>query len=226
MKRIVEDPTQYLHREHAQTFIHESGRFLMRVGEKRIVREILSRYGDRKETVVLDVGSGPGWVATMLAKERSNWSITGLDASPQMLAHATELAKKKNLCVEWVKGLADKTGLPDEKFTLIVSSLAFHEFPDPRAAIKEMLRVLKKGGSIFIVDLLRPSKLGLLYYKCINLFVSPFSAAFRTQFIESLKSAYKADELREIVEEMSLSYTLGTEMHFGTYVYHLEIRKP
>ncbi len=225
MKRLAEDSAQYLHHDHAQTFIYESGRFLMRIGERRFVRQVMAKFGDQKEAEVLDIGSGPGWVTTGIARAKPEWSVTGLDASPEMLKHAADLSSRKKIPVEWVRGFADKTGLPEEKFSLVVSSLAFHEFPDGRAAIQEMLRVLKKGGQIFIADLVRPSSLGFFYYRCIAPFIAPFSAAFRDQFYASLKSAYNINEIRTIVEEMGLSYTLEEQSHFGTRIFALTIRK-
>jgi ubiquinone/menaquinone biosynthesis C-methylase UbiE len=197
----------------------------MRLGEKRFVHQLIARFKKIGRGNVLDVGSGPGWITVAVAEGNKEWNVTGLDASPIMLEHARAHSAQKKVPVEWVQGFADKTGLPNETFSLIYSSLAFHEFPNARAALTEFLRVLKKGGTIVVSDLMRPSPIGMLYYQFISLLFTPFSAAFRKQFFHSLKSAYNLEELRAIADEMKLDYSLDTEGYFGVRLLVLTIRK-
>lgn len=226
MERVPEDAKFYLDETEAQSFITESNRFIMRAGEFHVQGLILNGCRHITNARVLDVGSGPGWITTALAKARKDWAMTGVDASPTMLKHAKNISLKAGLTVEWVQGFAQSTGLDAGAYDLVVSSLAFHEFPEAESVLKEFLRVLKQGGEIFIMDLLRPSSLGLVYYKGLSYLTSPFSVKFRRQFIQSLKSSYAFSEIKTAVDKLGLPYSLKKGFYVGTHYFVLQIKKP
>ena len=73
-------------------------------------------------------------------------SVTCLDYSADMMAHAKNRAKAMNLSqVSFVQGDVGALPFADESFDIVLSLNGFHAFPDKDAAFRETCRVLKPG---------------------------------------------------------------------------------
>jgi arsenite methyltransferase len=100
--------------------------------------------------VVADVGTGTGFVAQGLASRAAK--VIGFDASPEMLAVAARnLSDFDN--VEFREAAGDQLPVADNTFDGVFANMYLHHAPDPLATIKEMVRVLKRGGVICLTDL-------------------------------------------------------------------------
>ncbi|MCB1021261.1 MAG: class I SAM-dependent methyltransferase [Acidobacteria bacterium] len=97
---------------------------------------------------VLDLGAGTGAVGRELA--RAGCAATYLDRSPELLAEARRLDGEAGVQAEYVEGVAESTGLPDEAFDAATAAVCWHWF-DPDRAAREALRVLRPGGALAIV---------------------------------------------------------------------------
>jgi SAM-dependent methyltransferase len=95
---------------------------------------------------VLDVGCGTGVVA--LTAARLGARVRGVDLTPELVAHARENASIMKLDVDFTEGDAEGLSFADASFDVVVSQFAHMFAPRPLVAIKEMLRVLKPGGTI------------------------------------------------------------------------------
>jgi ubiquinone/menaquinone biosynthesis C-methylase UbiE len=95
---------------------------------------------------VLDVGCGTGLLAARLRRELPGTRFVGLDYSHGMLHHARE----RDAAVAWVHADALRLPLRDAAFDAVLSTEAFHWFPDQRAALAEFHRVLGPGGRILV----------------------------------------------------------------------------
>lgn len=102
-----------------------------------------------KETV-LDVGCGGGWLVRELAARVPAGRIVGMDVSDEMLAHA-ERASAEVRHVEFVRGSVDAIPREANSFDKIVSVESSYYWPDPAAGIREIFRVLRPGGSVWIL---------------------------------------------------------------------------
>ena len=100
---------------------------------------------------ILEVAPGPGYHAIELA--RLGHRVTGLDISRTMVEIATERARRDRVAVDFRHGDATAMPFPDGSFDLIVCQAAFKNFLDPVAALNEMHRVLRPGGTAVIQDL-------------------------------------------------------------------------
>lgn len=96
---------------------------------------------------VLDVACGTG-VLTLAAAESvgSEGFAAGLDINPGMLA----VARSKNTKIEWRQGRAEALPYPDSSFNAVVSQFGLMFFEDRRAAIREMVRILRPGGRLAV----------------------------------------------------------------------------
>lgn len=108
----------------------------------RLVKFAQVRSGMR----VLDVGCGTGVVALTAAQMGAQ--VCGLDLTPALLERARESAALCGLDVDWREGDAEALPYEDESFDLVLSQFGHMFAPRPQVAAKELLRVLKPGGTV------------------------------------------------------------------------------
>jgi demethylmenaquinone methyltransferase/2-methoxy-6-polyprenyl-1,4-benzoquinol methylase len=104
---------------------------------------------------VLDVGCGPGRLATVLAERIApNGSVCGIDPSPQMIKRATARARKHRVTVDFRVGYAQQLPFADATFDAVSCTLALHHVADDdqQTAVAEMYRVLKPDGRLLIAE--------------------------------------------------------------------------
>ena len=124
---------------------------------RRVARTIELRPGDR----VLDLASGPGTTAFLLASE-FGVEVDGVDLGDLTVAKANATAASEGLGeqVRFHLGDAERIPLPDASVDAVVCECAFCTFPDKKTAAAEMARVLKPGGRVGITDVaLDPARL-------------------------------------------------------------------
>lgn len=102
----------------------------------------------------LDVATGGGHVSKTMAHYVGQ--VFATDLTQQMLAAAREHLRKHSHNISYV--VADAEALPflDETFDAAACRIAAHHFPDPRAFIQEVARVLKPGGKFLLIDNIAP----------------------------------------------------------------------
>jgi len=113
-------------------------------------KDLFTEVLGTKNLSILDVGTGPGIVALLLAELGHN--VTGMDNSEEMLATAKKNAVTYNLLVEFKKGDAEDLPFEDGLFDAVVNRYVLWTVTKPEKAISEWQRVLKPGGRIVIID--------------------------------------------------------------------------
>jgi len=121
----------------------------MIAGDRRAgLRALLGLTADDE---VLDVACGPGSLALDLAPHVAR--ATGYDITPAMLDQARAAQARLGVTnVEWVLGDAKGLPFPDDSFSVVGSSAAFHHFEQPRFVLAEMKRVCRHGGRVVVLD--------------------------------------------------------------------------
>jgi len=117
------------------------------VNQRRDTLERLSITGGES---VLDIGSGPGFLATEMADATgSTGKVVGVDISKQMVDRAASKSTQPWLSYQ----VADATELPfeDESFDVVVSTQVAEYVPDIEAFCAEIYRVLKPNGRALIL---------------------------------------------------------------------------
>lgn len=119
--------------------------------EKEAWMQILSNALNRRQGLtVLDVGTGTGALALLLAE--MGHTAVGIDLSQRMLQRASEKAHARNMTVEFKIGDAEAPPFERESFDAIVSRHVLWTLPNPEHALKTWNRLLKPNGIIAIID--------------------------------------------------------------------------
>ncbi|MCL5994980.1 MAG: methyltransferase domain-containing protein [Chloroflexi bacterium] len=96
---------------------------------------------------VLDVACGTGVLARAVAdRVGPSGAVIGVDLNDGMLAVAQRQAQH----IEWRQGRAEALPLDNGQFDAVVSQFGLMFFEDRRAALQEMMRVLRPGGRMAV----------------------------------------------------------------------------
>lgn len=117
---------------------------------------ILNLVKDGNYRRILDIGTGTGYLAFPLAEMYPEAKVFGIDITETIIEKNKETAKERgasNLSFLAFDGL--EYPFEAESFDLIVSRYAFHHFPDAEDSVRQMHRILKKGGRLLISDPMR-----------------------------------------------------------------------
>ncbi len=119
------------------------------------LQEVLDLGQPRREDVVLDVATGTGNAAFVLAPHVRR--VVGVDVTRAMLDQARRIAAERGLAnTEWVLGDAERLPFADAAFDLYTVRAAPHHFHDVGAFLDEANRILKPGGRGVFIDCAPP----------------------------------------------------------------------
>ena len=115
-----------------------------------LTEAMIERAGIHEGQTVLDVAGGAGEPSLTIAQRVGpNGSVTCTDAIAEMVEAARGEAKRRGLKnVEFRQCTADSLPFTDNSFDVLVSRLGVMFFADSVGAMREMLRVVKPGGSL------------------------------------------------------------------------------
>jgi len=108
---------------------------------------MLPRALRRSPKKVLDVGCGEGRFCRML--RLNGVEVTGIDPTPALIA----AARSRDMAGAYTQAVAELLPFGNEAFDLVVSYLSLIDIPNIQAAIPEMARVLRPGGSLLIANI-------------------------------------------------------------------------
>lgn len=119
--------------------------------QKEIWRHtILSHFPEGSRLRILDVGTGGGYFARLLAA--AGHDVTGVDADENAIATARSRAERDGVRPEFLVMDNHHLDFPDDSFDLVVSRNVVWTLYDPAAAYLEWKRVLRPGGKLLVYD--------------------------------------------------------------------------
>ena len=113
---------------------------------------------------ILDIGSGIGDIDTLLSQNNNNNKIYGIDIIDYRRRGIRQLNK-----YHFVRASGYTTPFQNSTFDSVLILVTLHHMNTPELALEEALRVLKKGGNLFVLeDIIGPPG---SYLKFITLFI-------------------------------------------------------
>ena len=124
------------------------------LGVRRIHRRLLDQAGVRPGQRVLEIGCGTGNLLLSAKQSQPSATVVGVDPDLTALARAHRKARRRGLAVQLDRGYADELPYADSSVDVVLSSFMLHHVPaDQREpAMREVLRVLRPGGALHLVD--------------------------------------------------------------------------
>ncbi len=121
-------------------------------GTTRAVASVVARVTAElpEGAAVLDVGCGGGQVLVALAGERPDLKLTGIDASPTLVAAAEKRADGR---ARFLEASALELPFADGEFDLVMSYFSIKHWPDRQQGLAECVRVLRKDGHVVVAEL-------------------------------------------------------------------------
>ena len=163
----------------------------------------------------LEIGSGPGFLAAMMAEKDPTAQITAIDISPDMVGLASKYVKEKGLehRVRFVLGDAADRALFESlgRFDLVYSTFSVHHWKDPERCLENIRKAARDGGAVYLCDLNRVWWLGLV----------PFGG----REVRQLRGAYSSEELRTILEKAGFR-SFNIRKHYAGLLQSVLLRDP
>ena len=180
----------------------------------------------------LDVATGTGDFAFDLARKPKVSHVVGLDFTPDMLTVAVGKAEKQHIGDKVTFSVGDAHELPfgDDSFICATVGFGVRNFIDVPLALKEMARVVKPGGKIVILEIVRIegnslwSKLFPFYFRRITPLIGSLFAGNTEAYSylpESVEVFRSASELAEMMREAGLRDVHYRSMAMGTVAIHV-----
>lgn len=126
--------------------------------DRRWRRTAVDALGKHKPQQILDIATGTGDFALLLAKRIKPQHIVGADISEGMMAVGREKVKEEGLqnVISFQHEDCMQLSFPDGSFDAVTSSYGVRNFQNLDKGLQEMQRVLRPGGHLLIVELTPP----------------------------------------------------------------------
>lgn len=144
LDRIKKKIQEYWDREREHAFFEDDA-------EEEAWKNVLYAEFGREKQKILDVGTGNGSLALLLAE--MGHDVVGIDISEGMLSVAIEKAKERGVNPDFMIGDAESLDFEDECFDAVVSRVVLWTLPHYETAISEWRRVLKPSGKVYAFEM-------------------------------------------------------------------------
>ncbi|HVY74919.1 MAG TPA: bifunctional demethylmenaquinone methyltransferase/2-methoxy-6-polyprenyl-1,4-benzoquinol methylase UbiE [Puia sp.] len=139
---------------------------------KMAIRELETAHPKK----ILDVATGTGDLAIMMAQKLAPEKIIGIDIARGMLDLGREKIAKLRLnpVIELQEGDSEAINFPDGSFDAVTVAFGVRNFQDLEGGLSEMQRVIKPGGKLMVLEFSKPRKgFFLPLYKVYLRYIAP-----------------------------------------------------
>lgn len=188
---------------------------------RKAIRQLAAEHPQQ----LLDIATGTGDFAIMAAKMLKPQRIVGADISEGMMEIGRRKVMQMNLqdTVTFEKQDCMSLDYPDGSFDAVTAAFGIRNFPDLDKGLREMCRVLRKGGQLSIVELTTPVSFPMkqlfsiyshtvlpVYGRMISHDTSAYS--YLTKTIEAFP---QGEEMMGILKKAGFSQTSFKRLTFG-----------
>jgi demethylmenaquinone methyltransferase / 2-methoxy-6-polyprenyl-1,4-benzoquinol methylase len=188
-------------------------------------KKFLKNLPEIEKISVLDLATGTGDVPIVLAKEPRIVSVKGIDRSKKMVALGNFKITKKNLSKKVTLEMGDGVEIPfpDNTFDLVTISFGIRNFSDHQKSLNNILRVLKPGGRLLIMEFAIPKnllirKIYFLYFRNILPFIGNLLSRHGDAYSylnETVEDFPHGEEFKKLVDAAGFANTSFQGFTFG-----------
>lgn len=189
----------------------------------QFVADFLSAHGRCRGGEILDLGTGTARIPIALCQADPRAHVLATDLSAPMLALARRNVAEARLDrrIRCFQGDAKHLAQDDGAFEAVISNSIVHHIPRPGPVVREMVRLLAPGGTLFVRDLARPGDEGAIE-QILDTYAAGESPTARDLFRASLHAALTLEEVRALVHSLGLppdGVSLTSDRHW-TWLWH------
>lgn len=150
---------------------------------------------------VLEVAPGPGFLSIEMAKR--GLDVQAVDISKTFVEIARKNAEEAGVRATFMQGNAAELPVINKCVDFVVCRAAFKNFAEPVKAMSEMLRVLKPGGTVMLIDMRRDVPVDEVRKYVDGLGVNWFNRKFMMATFRGMliKRAYPLEEIKRMAAE-------------------------
>eukprot|EP00903_Cladosiphon_okamuranus_P003991 g3989.t1 len=188
---------------------------------------VTKRIRKLKPKRLMDVASGTGDLALKIQDEIPQCEVMATDFCAEMLAHASSRGVRKTL-------VADALDLPFEtdEFDVVTVAFGLRNMGDYELALKEMRRVLKPGGHLFILDFSLPQGILRTPYRLYLHHVLPKLAGLLTgekdayEYLgDSIEQFPAGENMVELLDRTGLKQGTADPLTFGVVTVYEAVKR-
>jgi ubiquinone/menaquinone biosynthesis C-methylase UbiE len=145
----------YLGREIGRVMDHKDAAWLDRPSREsdELPDQVVSHMNLRAGDVVADIGAGTGYFTFRISPFVPEGEVLAVDIQPEML----EMIEKRRQQVDAknvvpVLGSIMNPNLPQARVDVVLMVNSYHEFSHPREMMESIVRALKPGGRVIIIE--------------------------------------------------------------------------
>jgi len=196
-------------------------------GIDRLWRRKAVRYVASQSPVkILDIATGTADLAIELARNCPGSNVTGIDLSGGMIAIGQKKVMRSGLQDRITLQVADCLALPfeDNSFDCVTVAFGVRNFEHLLEGYREIARVLRKGGTLCVVELSTPgSPIVKPFYYLYTRIIIPAAGRLVSKDIgaysylpQSIAGVPKGKDMTALMEQAGFTQTGSYEMTFGT----------
>lgn len=165
-------------------------------------------FSDYSEGTIFDLGCGPGDIPIRFARALPACRVTGVDASAPMIKLAEQAVAEAGLSPRVTFRCERFQDIPGANLAdAVVSNSLLHHVPNPLQFWNRLRQLVKPGGPVLVMDLLRPDS-----PEAAQAIVDSYAAdepdILRRDFYNSLLAAFTEDEITSQLARMNLTRLL------------------
>jgi demethylmenaquinone methyltransferase/2-methoxy-6-polyprenyl-1,4-benzoquinol methylase len=198
-------------------------------------RRAIAELKQIKPEKVLDVATGTADVAIMTYKYLRPQQIIGIDISEGMLQLGRQKVSKLllNNHIELLKGDSEAINFPANTFDAVTVAFGVRNFENLEKGLAEMLRVLRPGGKLVILEFSKPKKRGFsgIYNWYMNI-IAPKAGQWLSknkdayQYLNnSVKTFPEGETFLHILQQTGFSETTLKRLSLGICTIYCGIKK-
>lgn len=166
---------------------------------RRFVDDFLAQHPGAGSQI-LDVGTGTAQIPIVLLQSAPSLTVTAIDAAAEMIKLAEVNIARAGFTGKIIPTLVNARTLPwpDHSFDAVISNSIVHHIDDPAPVLAEMVRVTRRGGALFVRDLMRPVDRATLDH-LVATYAADVIPHQRQLFADSLHAALTVAEVQDLI---------------------------